>query len=58
MKVETDLKSGAFLQDAAKTVGDAANSAAGVVTNANQQAANLTNAMITKATAVWNALVS
>ena len=58
MKVETDLKSGAFLQDAAQTVGQTANSVATVFTNANQQAANLTNAIITKGTAVWNALVS
>lgn len=58
MKVETDLKSGAFVQDAAKTVGDVANSVAAVFSNAIQQAADLTNATIAKSTAVWNALVS
>ena len=41
MKVETDLKSGALLQDAAQTIGDAANTVAAVFTNANQQAADL-----------------
>lgn len=58
MKVETNLKSGALLQDAAKTVGDAANSVATMLTNANQQAANLTNTLVNKTTAVWTALVS
>ncbi len=58
MKVETDLKSGALLQDAAKTVGDAANSVATMITNANQQAADLTSTVVKKANAVWYALVS
>jgi hypothetical protein len=58
MKVETDLKSGAFAQDAANAVSSAANQVASLVTNANQQAADLTNTVIRKSTAVWNALVS
>jgi hypothetical protein len=58
MKVETDLKSGAFAQDAANAVSSGANQVASLVTNANQQAADLTNKIITKSTAVWNALVS
>lgn len=58
MKVETGLKSGAFAQDAAQVVGDVANQVAGVFTNANQQAADLSNTIVNKATAVWNALVS
>jgi hypothetical protein len=58
MKVDTDLKSGAFIQDAARMVGDAANTVVTAVGNANQQAADLTNKIISKGTAVWNALVS
>jgi hypothetical protein len=58
MKVETDLRSGAFVQDAAQTVSQAADQVVSVFTNANQQAADLTDTIVNKATAVWNALVS
>lgn len=58
MKVETDLKAGAFLQDAAQTVGDAVNQVATVFTNANEQAAGMTDKILTKSSAVWNALIS
>ena len=58
MKVDTALKSGAFVQDAARVVGEAANSVATALGNANQQAADLTNKIIAKGTAIWNALVS
>ena len=58
MKVETDLRSGAFVQDAAQTVSQAADQVGSVFTNASQQASDLTNTVVTKATAVWNALVS
>ena len=58
MKVETDLKSGSFLQDTAQQVSQAAGQVATLFTNANQQAADLTQGMINKTTALWNALVS
>ncbi|MCC7129824.1 MAG: hypothetical protein IT297_05430 [Anaerolineae bacterium] len=58
MKVETGIKSGAFAQDAAQVVGDVAGQVADFITNANQQAADLSNTVINKSTAVWNALVS
>jgi len=58
MKVETDLKAGALLQDAAQTLGGAANQVATVFSNASQQAASMTDKVLTKSTAVWNALIS
>jgi len=58
MKVETGIKSGAFAQDAAQVVGDVAGQVADFITNANQQAADLSKTVINKSTAVWNALVS
>jgi hypothetical protein len=58
MKVETDLKSGSLLQDTAQQVSQVAGQVATLFTNANQQAADLTQGMITKTTALWNALVS
>ncbi|MCC6957315.1 MAG: hypothetical protein IT316_11025 [Anaerolineales bacterium] len=65
MKVETGIKSGAFAQDAAQIMEDVAgqvenvaSQVAGFVTNANQQAADLSSAVVRKSTAVWNALVS
>jgi hypothetical protein len=58
MKVETDLKSGSFLQDSAQQVSQVAGQVATLFTNANQQAADLTQGMIKKTEAVWNALVS
>ncbi len=58
MKVETDLKSGSFLQDTAQQVSQVAGQVGTLFTNANQQAADLTQGMINKTTALWNALVS
>jgi hypothetical protein len=58
MKVETDLKAGALLQDAAQTVSSAANQVARVFSNASHQAASMTDKVLTKSTAVWNALIS
>jgi len=57
MKVQTGLKAGA-LEDVVGTVTDTANQVATVFTNAGDQAADLTDKMVSKATAVWNALVS
>jgi hypothetical protein len=58
MKVETDIKSGSFLQDTAQQVSQVAGQVATLFTNANQQAADLTQGTIVKTTALWNALVS
>ncbi len=58
MKVETDLKSGSYLQDTAQQVSQVAGQVATLFTNANQQAADLTQGMINKTNALWNALVS
>ena len=58
MKVETDLKSGSFLQDTAQQVSQVAGQVGTLFTNANQQAADLTQGMVNKTTALWNALVS
>ena len=58
MKVETDLKSGSFLQDTAQQVSQVAGKVGTLFTNANQQAADLTQGMVNKSTALWNALVS
>ena len=58
MKVETDLRAGALLQDAAQTVGKAANQVAMVFSNASQQAASMTDKVLSKSTAIWNALIS
>ena len=58
MKVETDLKSGAFAQDVAQQVGQAADQVAHVLNNANQQAADLTDSVVKKSVAVWSALLS
>jgi hypothetical protein len=58
MKVETNLKSGSFLQDTAQQVSQVAGQVGTLFTNANQQAADLTQGMVNKANALWNALVS
>jgi len=58
MKVETDLKSGSFLQDTAQQVSQVAGQVGTLFTNANQQAADLTQGMVNKSTALWNALVN
>ena len=58
MKVETDLKSGSFLQDTFQQVSQVAGQVGTLFTNANQQAADLTQGMVNKTTALWNALVS
>jgi hypothetical protein len=58
MKVETDLKSGAFLRDAAQTVGNTANSIASTFSNASRQASELTNTALAKGAAIYHILVS
>ncbi len=58
MKVETDLKAGAFLSNALNTLGQATDEVGNFFAQAGQQAESLTNTVVDKATGVWNALVS
>lgn len=58
MKVETNLKSGALLQDAANTAGQAAADVGNFFSKAGQQAHNITSATVNKVTSVWNCLTS
>jgi hypothetical protein len=58
MKVETNVKSGALLQDAANTASQAATEVGGFFTKAGAQAQSLTSAVTTKASNVWNCLAS
>lgn len=58
MKVETNLKSGAILDDAAAAARQMAGNAGDYLTQASQQAKGLTSSVVNKTTAVWNALVS
>lgn len=58
MKVETNLKSGALLQDAANTAGQAAADVGSFFSKAGQQAQSLTSATVNKVTSVWNCLTS
>lgn len=57
MKVETDLKSGAFLQSAANSAVQAANEVNSFVSKAGQQAQSFTHGVADKASNVWNCLV-
>ena len=56
MKVETNLKSGAFLQSAADGAVQAANEVGSFVTKAGQQAQTFTHAVTGKVGSVWNCL--
>lgn len=58
MKVETNLKSGAFLQDAASSATQAAGEVGSFFSKAGEQAQSLSNSVVHKATGVWNALIS
>jgi hypothetical protein len=58
MKVETNLKSGTVLDSAASAAQQMACSAGDYLSQASQQAKSLTNSVVNKTTAVWNALVS
>lgn len=58
MKVETNLKSGALLQDAANTAGQAAADVGNFFSKAGQQAQNITSATVNKVSSVWNCLTS
>jgi phage portal protein BeeE len=56
MKVETNLRSGALLQDAAAAATSAASSVQNFFSVAGNQAATMTNSLANKFTSVWNCL--
>ena len=58
MKVETDLKAGSVLEDAAQGASKAVSQATDFVAEAGQQADSLTNTVSSTASSVWNALSS
>jgi hypothetical protein len=56
MKVETDLKVGQFLQEAAQTASQVAAPVGDFFSKASDQAQSLTTAVVNKATSFWNCL--
>ena len=58
MKVETDLKAGSFLEDAAQGASKAASQATDFVTEAARQADSLTKTVSRTASSVWDAVSS
>lgn len=56
MKVETGLKSGALVQDAAAAANNAAGNVQNFFAQAGQQAENITSTVVNRASSVWNAL--
>jgi hypothetical protein len=56
MKVETNLKAGGMLQDATYQAGNAVNQVSGFVSQANQQAENLTNSVVSTTKSLWNSV--
>ena len=58
MKVETDLKAGSFLEDAAQGASTAVGQASDFVTEAARQADSLTRTVSRTASSVWDALSS
>lgn len=58
MKVETNLKAGSFLEDAAQGASNAVNQATDFVVEAGRQADSLTRTVSSTASSVWNAVSS
>jgi len=58
MKVETDLRAGNVLDDAAQGANELMNQVNGFLTSASVEAEGLTNTVTTKATSLWNCLVN
>ena len=58
MKVETDLKAGSFLEDAAQGASSAVGQASDFVAEAAHQADSLTRTVSRTASSVWDALSS
>jgi len=56
MKVQTDIKSGGFVQDAAAQAGIVYDQAAGFVSKANQEAESVTSTVTNSASSVWDFL--
>jgi hypothetical protein len=56
MKVETDLKAGSFLEDAAQGAGKAVNQAMDFVAEAGREADSLTKTVSSTASSVWNTI--
>jgi len=54
MKVETDLKAGSFLEDAAQGAGNAVNQAMDFVAEAGREADSLTKTASSTVSSVWN----
>lgn len=58
MKVETNLKSGLLLQDAAAAANNAASSVQNFFSVASDQATSVTNTLGKKLSSFWNCLTS
>lgn len=58
MKVETNLKAGALLENAAHTATQAAGEVGGFFSKAGQQAQSFTSGVVNKTTNLWNCLTS
>jgi hypothetical protein len=54
MKVQTNLKAGGLLQNAAAQAETAASQTADFVAKANSQAAGFTSSLVNKTTSLWN----
>jgi hypothetical protein len=54
MKVETNLKAGGLLQDAARSAENVAGQVTGFVGSASEQATNLTNTVVGASTSAWD----
>ena len=56
MKVQTDIKSGGFVQDAAAQAGNVYDQAASFVSKANQEAETVTSTVKNSASSAWDFL--
>jgi hypothetical protein len=56
MKVQTDIKSGGLVQDAAAQAGNVYDKSAGFVSKANQEAESVTKTVTNSASSVWDYL--
>lgn len=58
MKVETDLRAGGVLDDAARQASETAGQVSSFLTEADQQAESLTTSVVNTATSFWNCLTN
>jgi len=56
MKVQTDIKSGGFVQDAAAQAGNVYDQAASFVSKANQEAESVTSTVTNSVSSAWDFL--